>query len=356
MSKRQEIQNLAIQKAQEHNYYGILDISPRVGKTYIAIQCLQNLKDKRVLITAPFNTILDSWEKEFVKWSYRHPFIKLINQRSLNNENLNDYDVIICDEIHTLSENQLSILNPHKLKIFGLTGSLGKDTAKELRYWLGVKTIFKYSIEEAVNDGIISNYEIVIHYVDLDKLAKYEYGTKKKMFTGNELAAYNFYSGKFEQMKFMRLQTVKMMYAGKRAEVVYNSVNKLKKTLELKKQADRCLIYTTRTSIADKISKSYHSKSEEDNLEKFASGKIKKLTVCQMVSMGVTIKNLKHVIVHQLQSSEEMSMQKFLRAMNLDDDKVAKIEIVCLKNTVDENWVKKAISWIPEDKITTNNC
>jgi hypothetical protein len=44
-------------------------------------------------------------------------------------------------------------------------------------------------------------------------------------------------------------------------------------------------------------------------------------------------------------------MQKFLRAMNLEDDKVAKIEIIVVKNTQDQSWVDKSISWIPKEKI-----
>jgi superfamily II DNA or RNA helicase len=353
MSKRIEVQSKAVEAVISNNFKGLIDISPRVGKSKIALDCISKFPDDKILITAPFNPILESWEEEFIKWKFDNTNIKLINQRSLSKENLSYYDKIICDEVHTLSEAQLTLLVPHKDKILGLTGSLGNQTKKELRYWLGLKPIFTYSIEQAINDGIISNYQIILHYVTLDKIkSNIEYGTKKDIRTGNELQAYNYYSNKFENMKFLRLHLPKMMMAGKRSEIIYNSVNKLKKTIELKRKSKRCLIYTTRTSIADKISKSYHSKSEEDNLESFASNKIKKLTVCQMVSMGVTIKNLKHVIVHQLQSSEEMSMQKFLRAMNLEDEKIATIEIVVLKNTQDENWVSSAIKWIPKEKIT----
>ena len=361
MNKRTEIQTEATNTIIKNKFTGIIDLSPRSGKSKVILDSVKTLKNSNILITAPFDTILDSWKVELNKWGYGDNDIKLINQRSLNKEDLANYNIIVCDEVHTLSDNQKSLLQPFKNKILGATGSLGDKTKKALRWELGLKPIFTYSIEQAIEDGIISNYEIVLHYVDLDnKISNIPYGTKAKPLIGTELQAYNWFSSQFERMKFLSynnpgLNAVKMNYARLRSNVIYNSINKLSKALELKKNSSRCLIYTARTEVADKISKSYHSKSEDDNLESFALGKIKKLAVVQMVSMGVTIKNLKHVIVHQLQSSEEMSMQKFLRAMNLEDEKIAKIEIIVVKNTQDQSWVDKSISWIPKEKITINN-
>jgi superfamily II DNA or RNA helicase len=296
MNKRTEIQTEATNIIIKSNFKGLIDIAPRVGKTKILLDAISTLKYNNILVTVPFDTILDSWNTEKDKWGFGVNTIKIINQRSLNKESLDIYDVIICDEIHTLSDNQKLVLQPFKNKILGATGSLGDKTKKALRWELGLKPIFTYSIEQAIEDGIISNYEIVLHYVNLDNIKKnVEYGTKAKPLIGTELQAYNWFSSQFERMKFLSynnpgLNAVKMNYARLRSNVIYNSVNKLSKVLELKKQASRCLIYTARTEVADKISKSYHSKSEDDNLESFALGKIKKLAVVQMVSMGRFLK------------------------------------------------------------------
>jgi len=58
----------------------------------------------------------------------------------------------------------------------------------------------------------------------------------------------------------------------------------------------------------------------------------------------ITIPNLKVGIFHHLQSSEERAIQRVLRMMNLEKDEKASIWIVVLKDTVDEEWTRKALS------------
>ena len=66
----------------------------------------------------------------------------------------------------------------------------------------------------------------------------------------------------------------------------------------------------------------------------------------------VTIPNLKIGVFHQIQSSEETAIQKVLRLCNLEQvDEVAKIYIFYYNNTVDEQWVEKAIQGFNPSKI-----
>jgi hypothetical protein len=67
--------------------------------------------------------------------------------------------------------------------------------------------------------------------------------------------------------------------------------------------------------------------------------------------MGVTIFNLKHAIIHQLNSVEERAIQRILRVMNYEKGNKANIDLLCVKNTVDETWVAKSLSFVPEEKI-----
>lgn len=358
MNKREEIQMQAVNAIIKNKFHGIVDVAPRVGKTKLAIDALKTIMNNKILIIAPFNPIIDSWKTELNKWYEGYKYIDIINQRSLSNIDLNDYDLIVSDECHTLSELQLMILRLSNKPILGLTGSLGKDSKKVLKLNLQLKPIYTYTIEEAIKDSIISNYKLNIHYVKLDSnKSNIEYGTKKKPLKGTEQEAYKWFTGQFERFKVLGygnagMENVKYLYAGKRATLLYTSLNKFNKSRELIKKSNKCLIFTTRTNIADKLCpNSYHSKSEEDTLEQFSKGKIKKLAVCNMVSMGVTIKGLKHIIGHQIQSSEEMAIQKFLRAMNFEGDEIATIDLIVVKDTQDEIWVEKAISFVPQEKI-----
>ena len=40
-----------------------------------------------------------------------------------------------------------------------------------------------------------------------------------------------------------------------------------------------------------------------------------------------------------------------MRAMNFEEGKEAVIDIIVVKDTVDEDWFTKAINWIPKDKV-----
>lgn len=357
---REEVQKAAVNAAIKNKCSGILDLSPRTGKSKIAIDILKTLHpSNKILITVPYNSIIESWETEILKWNYTESNIKIINKRGLSKEDLSIYNLIVVDEIHDLSDNESACLYQAARTILGLTGSLGEDNRKALKRNLGLKIIYKYSIEEAINDGIIADFKVNLHYVELDNTVKnIEYGVKAKPMIGTELEAYKWFTGQFERFRVLSfsnpsLNVVKMKYAGKRKEIVYKSINKLSKSKELIKDLNYCLIFTGLIETANKLSKNtYTSKSKGTELEDFKSGKIKKLAVIAMSSMGVTIPKLKNIVCHQLQSTEELAMQKLLRAMNLDKDKVANIDIVIAKNTVDEDWMNKALAFIPEDKIT----
>ena len=70
-----------------------------------------------------------------------------------------------------------------------------------------------------------------------------------------------------------------------------------------------------------------------------------------MTNMGITIPNLKVGIFHQMKSSEESAIQKVMRMCNVEQDEIAEIYITYFINTIDEEWVKKALSGLNPEKI-----
>ena len=357
---RNELQEHAAQLIYNAKYHGILDLSPRFGKSRTALLVLEKIdKVINVLITAPFNSILDSWKNEVNLWGCKHN-ITYINDRSLDKVDWTTINLVIKDEIHQISENQVEILRACKKPIIGLTGSLSSDNKKYLKQTLGLLVKYTYTIEQAIEDKIISDFSVKVHYVELDnKIKNIEYGTKLKPLIGTELEVYNWASSQFEKFKYMSysnpaLSNLKMKYAGVRTRIIYGSINKIKKTKSLLKSKNKVLVFTGLTKVADSItSNSHHSKSNNDSLEKFLSGEINHLAVVNQLNMGFTDKKLKRIIVNQLQSKEENAIQRMMRAMNFEEGKEAVIDIIVVKNTVDEDWFTKASSWIPKDKIKT---
>jgi superfamily II DNA or RNA helicase len=355
---RNKIQSDAVESIIKNNYQGIIDVAPRVGKSKIAIDSIKKLKKQKILITAPYNSILDSWEEEFRKWKVaktKRP--KVINQRSLDKVDLSKYDLVISDEIHTLSDHQLEQL--WGKRVLGFSGSISDKTKKKLQDNLNIQPIFSYTIDQAIKDNIISDYEINIIPCQLDTTRKYiPGGNKKNPFKTTEFANYNYLTSQFNKFKQLawyntgKYTPIKYSFASKRADLLYKSDTKILACQKLLKTLNRALIFTARTEVADILGDaSYHSKVKEDTLSSFIDGDIDKLAVCEMTSMGITIPDLKTGVFHQLKSSEESAIQKVMRMCNWEDESVATIYIFMYANTQDEIWVRKAIEPFNQEKI-----
>jgi len=268
------------------NLEGILDMAPRTGKTKIAIEAIRHFPGK-VLVTYPYNVIGEVWREELQKWN--GPSLTLANQRNIPDE---EFDLIICDEIHSLSEAQINRLKGSK--ILGLTGSLSEETAKILKQKLGLDVKYTYTIDQAIIDGIISNYQITVFFLPLDTKEKYvEAGTKKKPFLTTERVNYEYLTKQFNRFKYLSWQdptlaNVKMSFAGKRARGIYSYKSKLEAVKSFLRTLDeRYMIFTVLNNIANELSEHrYHSKSEGDELDKFINGEFPSISVCNMVSMG----------------------------------------------------------------------
>ena len=359
MQLREKIQQEATQKILKNKFSGIINVAPRVGKSKIVCDAIKNNPNTSFLITVPYNSIIESWKNEFVKWNINTDEIKIeiINQRSLSKVNLTSYDIIISDEIHTLSQAQITILQECNSSILGISGSISKETEITLKKELHLTTIFKYTIEEAVRDNIVSNYEVYLIPVTLDNKHKYiEAGSKNAKFMTTEYLNYQYLTEQFNKFKRAawnnpNMNPVKMQYASKRANLIYNSRTKIEAVSKIIAKFDRCLIFTARTEIADQLGSGYHSKSSPEVLDAFMNSEINKLAVCEMTNMGITFPNLKVGIFHQMKSSEESAIQKVMRMCNLEEDTIAQIFITYYANTVDEEWTKKALEGLDPDKI-----
>lgn len=352
---REIIQDTASRKLQENNYRGVINVCPRVGKSKIILDSLRH-KQSKILVSVPLNDIIDSWKAEIQKWGGGSNTFKIVNKRNLNDEDLKWADHVVCDEIHDLSDNQRQTLAPYSDKIIGLSGSINEFTELNLYSSFGLVPIYTYTIEQGIKDGIISNFEIKVVTCQLSMTDKVTVTTKQKKYSQTEHQRYISLTALYEQARRAawenpRKNNWKMACAGKRSNFLYTCPSKVNIAKKIVDSVDRCLIFTTRISVARKLADAHTSK-DFGNYERFVNGEIDKLAVAQKLSMGVTIPNLKIGVFHQIQSNNESAVQKVLRMCNLEDDRVAQIYICMYTNTVDEMWVRKALKLFPKSKIS----
>jgi superfamily II DNA or RNA helicase len=346
---REEVQASFTSSIIQNKYSGIFVCSPRVGKTRSLLAALTPIQHLKILVVVPFNTIKQSWEKEIIKWNYKGN-LDIVLRTSLKTVDLTSYNLIVKDECHLISESEITLYKEAKKPICAITGTLGKYASDKWKYRLGVIEKFRYDVIDAVEDSIISDYSVTVHYCKLDNKDQY-IEVNGKLLT--EQQAYARFTSSMEYHGNKGNTHLKLFFAGRRARLIYSSKEKIEKAKSLIKSKRRVLVFTALTEVANKLCKqTVHSKSlDKQVLSKFQSGKINKVSAIGMIDMGVTLKNLKYCLAHQLNSKEERAIQRILRVMNIEGDKKAEIDVLCVKGTVDETWVTSSLSFVPETKI-----
>ena len=335
--------------------FGILLLAPRFGKCRTTINILKKIKPKSILIAYPDNKIKESWEADFKEMKYKNENIQYTTHLSLHKYQDEEFDIVIIDEIHLLSEAQIEaakVLLHHNPQVLGLTGTMTTWTQRTLLDELDLPVIATYPIEQAVREGVIVDYEITVIRVPLDDVKVNDYKGKKR----TEKKQFDSYGWVIDQLERQGKNTMFLRLA--RMRIIQSSVAKMEATRKLlaKHKEERVLVFCGVTKIADALGiPSYHSKSDEKQLfEDFADGKGNHMAVVKIGNTGVTYKPLNRVIINYFDSNAENLAQKINRCMAMEyntPDKKAHIYIISTNESVELNWLKKALEFFDKEKI-----
>lgn len=335
--------------------FGIINACPRFGKVRMTINIMEKLKPERVLIAYPDVKIKHSWETDFIKRGYDASGVTYTTHMSLKKHTGEHFDLIVFDEIHLLSEAQITVaveIMEINRNVLGLTGTMAKWTKRVLYEDLKLREVVKYPIEQAIAEGVLPDYRITVIRVPLDDKILRDYNGKMK----TEKRRFNDFTYVVNKIdndggdsKFMRLA---------RMRVVQNSISKMNKTKQLLKEHpnDRILVFCGVTSVADNLGiPSYHSKSSEKKIfEEFAEGVGNHLAVVKIGNTGVTYKPLQMVIINYFDSNAENLAQRVLRCMSMEydnPDKMAHIYIISSTEETEDKWLSKALEFFSKEKI-----
>lgn len=361
MAKNKPILTLRDKRQQEfaqifldHGEFGILNLCPRFGKIFTSINILEKLdKDINILIAYPDLKIKASWEEDFKKRKYKNQNITYTTHLSIKKHTAGFYDLVILDEIHLLSEAQIEAVKELKcISVLGLTGTLSSWTEKTLNSELQLSVLARYPIEQAIEEGVITDYEITVVSTALDNTRLNDYKGKHR----TEKKQFDSYGWVIDQLERQNKPTMFLRLA--RMRIIQNSVAKMELTRKLlaKHKDERVLVFCGLTKIADELGiPVYHSKAgEKDTFESFAAGKGNHLAVVKIGNTGVTYKPLNRVIINYFDSNGENLAQKINRCMAMEyntPDKKAHIYIVSSTEEVEKKWLKSALEFFDKDKI-----
>jgi len=340
-----------------HGRYGILNLCPRFGKIRTTINILNKMKKNcSVLIAYPDNKIKQSWIEEFEEMSYVNNNITYTTHLSLHKHAHTEYDIVVIDEIHLLSEAQIGVcvdlFTFNNDNVLGLTGTLSRWTKQKLKEDLALYVLAEYPIEKAIEEGVIVDYQITVVRVPLDDVTKKDYKGKLK----TEKQQFKALSYVIDRMQYSGGNSMFLRLA--RMRIIQNSLAKLNKTKQLLQQYkdERVLVFCGITKIADSLGiPSHHSKSKDkEAFVKFAEGEGKHMAVVKIGNTGITYKPLNKVIINYFDSNAENLAQKINRCMAMEyntPDKKADIYIISSNEDVEEKWLNKALEFFEKKKI-----
>jgi superfamily II DNA or RNA helicase len=308
------------------------------------------------LVVAPKVSIFQSWKDDAKKFDmeYLISHITFSTYLSLTKQD-SDYQAVYLDEAHSLLKSHSWWLNHYQGILIGLTGTPPKmehsERGKIFKHFIPV--VYKYETDDAVEDNILNDYEIIVHSLDLDTKQNMKAGKAPKFFYTSESANYKYWTGRcarassdkeVQMMRIMRMKAI-MNFPTKEAYAKNLLMSTTEKTLlfaNTQEQADRLCV------------NSYHSNNpnSEYNLDDFKSGKIDELSCVLQLSEGINIPNLKIGIIMHAYGNERKASQRIGRLLRLNPNDKSTIHVLCYKDTIDEDWVIKALEDYDQTKIT----
>ncbi len=357
--ERQEIQEEAL-KATEGRRRCSVVLGTGVGKTLVGLLHMERNTTamQNVLVVAPKKSIFQSWSDDAVKFG-KQDLLKRITFSTyigLSKRDPNAYDYVYLDECHSLLDSHRMFLDVYKGGILGLTGTPPKHRSSEKGIMVSqfCPVVYTFKADDAIENGIINDYQIIVHELELNKCKGYQAVMKNRSFITSEYDNYVYWSRRIDvgsgNMHMLRVMRMKAL-------MEYSTKEKYTKKL-LESVNSKCIVFANTQDQADKLCRySYHSgnKNSEENLLLFKEGKIKQLSCVLQLNEGINIPELRQGIIMHAYGNERKAAQRIGRLLRLNPNEKAIVHILCYMGTVDEKWVKEALEGFDQSKVLWKN-
>lgn len=358
MNNRTKIQKEIVESLNNPGH-GILLLSPRLGKSKIAIEIIKKEKPSSILWVTPSEKLRDiDIPNEFDLWKAKRYKSRLTCVCWSSLDKIEGYfDKVFLDEYQDLTEHNTQNFFNGKLdygSIIGLSGTHPKHKKKlDILKKLNLDILVEKTIAEAAKEGIVADYKINVIEVPLNsKDRNIKAGSKAKPFMTTEESNYQYVSKTINRMRYAN-KDVKFLII-KRMHLIYNSPTKEEAAKFLiDNLKGRKLVFTGSIEQSKRLSPYiFNSKTDKTDLDKFINQEIDILACVKSGGVGFTYKNLDHLIIVQADSDKKgETTQKLARSLLLQKDYKANIWLISLTGTQDEKWINSALSSFDKSKI-----
>ena len=357
---KNEIQRIIIDKIKNALFRGIVLASVRSGKCRILLNAIRELSENdlniNILISYPNVDIKSSFVDETHKLNY-YPNIEYITFKSLKKIEDEKYDFIIIDEAHLIPpDNILPIVSKivkNNDKVILASGTYSQETLLNLKFSTGLKQIVNYNTDNAIKDGIVSDFKVEVHLFKLDNTKPVQFGGIKKWYSTDYKECLRM-SKKVDNS----LGQEKMFAALFRMKMI-NSCQSLIRNVQnwIDNNPNKRFILFTGD---EKVGKNYNlpmfnSKSKNnDVLRDFQQKVNNRLCLIKKGGTGVTYEGLDTILITDINSNSETLEQRCGRSLLFEENKESIVHIFCSTEEFQMKWLESSLKSINPDKISYN--
>lgn len=349
-----------------NKHTGILLGCTGSGKSIAALYCIQHVKVQTIIIV-PTIALMNQWREEIVKHfnipsesvgligdgnnSHKHITIAVIN--SVRDMDLTEFDMIVLDEAHRYGsiENIQPLMNNEFKYKLGLTATLKRADGKDadLERLIG-NVVYTYTTEDAVKDGVLSEFSIVNVGIDLSEFDLSNYKAYTKIIDSDGFGdMYNVMRDSSNPNFVKACRAVRA--TAKRKAIISNAEGKIDALVRIiKENKDKKIIVFNETiKMAEKEMKIlkdegfeceiYHSKTKkQEAIERFRNNEVRILISVKSLNEGLDVKDVDVMIRVAGTNQDRDTIQRLGRGLRVVDGKECAIyyQIYC-KDTL-EKW------------------
>lgn len=371
-------QRLALNKWASNKFVGSIIAGTGFGKSRCGILAIKYVFEHKynldkygtkALILVPTVQLQDQFRSEFDKWVDDLSWIDNVDilcYQSAYKLKDQHYDIVICDEIHLgLSKEYKKFFDNNTYdKLLCMTATVPEE--KEYADYLNklAPTIYKITLDQCVNLGLVSPYKIQCIPVELTKDERDMYKAINNQFIRSKYVLGQFDA--FDRAKSIMKNTNAHPEDRKAAAQFYQAIrerkavidfaeNKIKmfKELVMNNLDKKILAFSGANNFTDQLSASisplamsYHSgktkKQRETILDAFKNDTIKVLCSTKALNQGLDVPDANMGIMCGITSKSLPMIQRVGRLVRFQEGKTGEIIILYVKDSQEEKWLKNS--------------
>jgi len=321
----------------------------------------------RALVLVPTTQLQDQFADEFRKWGYDACLdrVDIICYQSAHKFKGEHYDIVVCDEVHLgLSKiyRKFFVNNTYD-KLLCMTATPPEEDEYRILLFKLAPTIYKITLDECVELGLVSPYEIYCIPLTLTGEERTLYDRINRKFVKHKLALGD---DAFNTARIVlstnSSPSLKADAAGfykairERKSIVDCAANKVEKFREIvyDNLDKRIITFGGVNKFTDELAASvsplaevYHSKrpmkERKRALQRFKDGEINILCSTKALNQGFDIPNANLGIICGLTSKALSMVQRVGRLIRYEEGKTGKIYVLYMEDSQEEKWLKNSV-------------